>query len=142
MRICLPPTLAETLIETPMWSERSSEVEGKAKRDVRVDHYHGLPVDQGAACHCGDRVDGRHAVSAAVVRLSLRGGGRIEAIRDVQSDGTAVAEGDHQSGDDLDLAGRALPRLEWPLVFVRLAARQAGAGNPAVGRPRLFFPLR
>src|SRR5258708_28752874 len=113
-----------------------------AYSNVIVDHDHGIPVYKCVACGCGDRVDGWHAVSAAVVRLSLRGGGRIEAIRDVQGDGTAVAEGDHQSGDDLDLAGRALPRLEWPLVFVRLAARQAGAGNPAVGRPRLFFPLR
>src|SRR5580693_7458989 len=33
-------------------------------------------------------------------------------------------------------------RLERALVFRRLAARQAAAGAAAVGRPRLFCPLR
>ena len=32
----------------------------------------------------------------------------IEAVRDLQGDGMAIAEGDHQSRDDHHLAGRAL----------------------------------
>src|SRR6476661_5148738 len=96
-------------------------------------------MDQGAACDRRHRVDGGHAVSAAAVRLSLRGRGGIEAIRDVQTDGTAAAEGHHKPGDDRYLAGWTLPRLDRPLVFGRLAPRQAFAGAAAVGRPRLFF---
>src|SRR6266478_4262627 len=99
-------------------------------------------MDQGAACDRSHLVDGGHAVSAAAVRLSLRGGSRIEAVRNFQGDGTAVAEGDHQPCDDRDLAGRALPRLGRPLVFIELAAWQASAGGGAVGCPRFFFPLR
>src|SRR5260370_2757279 len=44
-------------------------------------------MDQGAACHRRHRVDARHALSAASVRLSLRGGDWVEAVRDVQADG-------------------------------------------------------
>src|SRR5439155_24263679 len=61
-------------------------------------------MDQGPACDRGHLLDGRHALSAAAVRLSLRGGSRIEAVRNLQGDGKAVAESDHQSGDDRDLA--------------------------------------
>src|SRR5450631_1465121 len=99
-------------------------------------------MDQGAACDRRHLVDGGHAVSAAAVRLSLRGGSRIEAVRNLQGDGTAIAEGDHQPGDDRDLVGRALPRLGRPLVLSGLAARQASAGGVAIGCPRFFFPLR
>src|SRR3982074_1219073 len=99
-------------------------------------------MDQGAACDRRDRVDGRHALAAAAVRLPWRRGNRIEAIRDVQGDGTAVAEGDHESGDDRDLAGRTLPRLGRALVFGGLVAWQASTCDRAVGRPRIFFPLR
>jgi len=59
---------------------------------------------------------------AAAVRLSLRRRSWIEAIRNLQGDGTAAAEGDHQPGDDRDLAGGTLPRLGWPLVLGGLAA--------------------
>ena len=82
-------------------------------------------MDQGTACYRRHCVDGGHALSAAAVRLPLRSGSRIEAVRNLQGDGTAAAEGDHQPGDDRDLAGRALPRLGRPLVLSGLAARQA-----------------
>src|SRR5260370_37900999 len=98
-------------------------------------------MDQGAACVCRHRVDGWHALSAAAVRLSLRGGGWIQTVRDVQADGTTVAESDHQPGDDRDLAGRTLPRLGRPLVFGAMAVCKASAGDRAVGRPRFLFPL-
>src|SRR5258707_13715355 len=98
-------------------------------------------MDQSAACGRRHRVDDGHALSAAVVRLSLRGGGRIQAVRDVQGDGTTLAESDHQSGDDRDLAGWALPCLGRPLVFGVVAAWKASAGRRAVGRPRFLFPL-
>ena len=52
-----------------------------------------------------------------------------------------LAEGDHQPGDDCDLARRALSGLGRPLVFGRLVSRKAAAGAAAVRRPRLFFPL-
>src|ERR1700687_3206344 len=97
---------------------------------------------QGVACYRRHLVDGGHAVSAAAVRLSLRGGSRIEAVRNLQGDGTAIAEGDHQPGDDRDLAGRDLPCLGRPLVLIGVAAWQAPAGGPAIGCPRFFFPLR
>src|ERR1700694_6019055 len=99
-------------------------------------------MDQSAACDRRHRMDGRHALSAAAVRLSLRIGSWIEAVRNVQGDGTAVAEGDHEPGDDRNLAGRTLSRLGRPLVFGGLAARQAAAGGIVVGPPRFFFPLR
>src|ERR1700738_324231 len=99
-------------------------------------------MDQGAACDRRHRVDGGHAVFAAAVCLSLRGGGRIEAVRDVQADGTAVAEGDHEPGDDRGLVGRALPRLGRSLVFGRLAPRQAFAGGADVRRAWVLFSLR
>src|ERR1700694_224753 len=99
-------------------------------------------MDQGAACDRRHRVDGGHALSAAAVRLSLQCGDRIEAVRDVQGDGTAVAESDHQSGDDRNLAEWTLPCLGRPLVFGALVTWKASAGGRAVGRPRFFFPLR
>src|SRR5256884_4816856 len=98
-------------------------------------------MDQGAACDFCHRVDGGHALSAAAVRLSLRGRDRVEAVRDVQGDGTTVAESDHQPGDDRDLAERTLPRLGWPLVFGAVVAWKASAGGRAVGRARFLFPL-
>src|SRR6266851_3043466 len=99
-------------------------------------------MDQSAARDCRHRMDGRHALFAAAVRLSLRIRSRIEAVRDVQGDGTAVAEGDHQPGDDRNLAHRALPGLGRPLVFSWLVTWQTSAGGDLVGRPRVFFPLR
>src|ERR1700676_3055877 len=103
-----------TLIATPGWPERSRSGEGQGNRDVRM--------DQGAACDRCHRVDGRHALSAAAVRLSLRRRNWIDAVRDVQSDGTAVAQGYHQPGDGGHLAGWTLPRLGRPLVRGGLGA--------------------
>src|ERR1700686_1717014 len=87
-------------------------------------------------------MDGGHSLSAPAVRLSLRRGSGIEAVRDVQGDGTAVAEGHHQSGDGRYLARRTLPRLGRSLVFGGLVARKASAGGVAVRCPRFFFSLR
>src|ERR1700737_3650379 len=98
-------------------------------------------MDQGAACDGCHRVDGGNAISAAAVCLSLRGGSRIEAVRDVQGDGTAVTEGDHEPGHYRNLAGWTLPCLGWSLAFGALAPRQASTGAAAVGPPRFFFPL-
>src|SRR5687768_11845544 len=53
---------------------------------------------EGAAYRGGHLVDGRAALSAAAVRLSLRGGAGIEAVRDVQGHGAAVAAADHEPG--------------------------------------------
>ena len=64
-----------------------------------------LPVDEGAAHHRDDLVDGGDALSAAAVRLSLRGRGRLGAVGDLQGDGAAAAQGDHEAGDDRDLGG-------------------------------------
>src|SRR6202022_4791174 len=111
----------------------------KKKRVWNERGVHDVRMDQSAACDRRHRMDGRHALSAAAVRLSLRIGSWIEAVRDVQGDGTAVAEGDHQPGDDRNLALRAFPRLGRPLVFGGLVTWQASAGGNLVGRPRFFF---
>src|SRR6185437_14925266 len=84
-------------------------------------------VDQSAAYHCRHLLDGGNALSAAAVRLSLRSGEGLEAIRDVQGNGTALAEVDHQPGDDCDLGVRVDPGLDGSrsalrLVCIRLAA--------------------
>src|SRR6476620_12491256 len=68
-------------------------------------------VDQGAAHHCRHLVDGGYALSAAAVRLSLRGRTRLKAVRNLQDDGTPAFEGDHQSRDERHLARRALSGL-------------------------------
>jgi len=52
-------------------------------------------------------VNGGHARFASAVRLSLRGGDGVQAIRDVQGDGTPTFEGHHLPGRDL--AGRLFP---------------------------------
>ena len=62
-------------------------------------------------------------------------------VRDLQDHGAPVAESDHQSGDDRDLAGGTLPRLGWPLVLGGLAACETRAGAGTIWRPRLFFTL-
>src|SRR5882757_7953549 len=98
-------------------------------------------MDQGAACDCRYRLDGGHALSAAAVHLSLRRGSRIETIRDLQGDGTPVAESDHQSGDDRDMAGGTLRGLGRALVGGRLVARKAAACAADDGRPRVFLAL-
>src|SRR5581483_8150481 len=92
--------------------------------------------------HRGHLLDGRHALSAAAVRLSLRGRGWLPAVRDVQGDGTAVAEGDHQSGDDRDLARRALPGLGRSLALHELVdLRKTCPGAGAFWCARVFCPL-
>src|SRR5689334_1188057 len=99
-------------------------------------------MDQSAACHCRHLLDGWHAVSAAAVRLSLRGGTRLEAVRDFQSDGASAAPGDHQPRDDRDLACRTLSGLGRTLVFGAMVSRQVFTGADPVGCPWLFRPLR
>src|SRR6202034_256001 len=68
-------------------------------------------MDQGLPYHRGDRLDGRHAVFAAAVRLSLRRRERLDSVGDFQGDGAPVAPGDHHSGDDRDLGFRTVARL-------------------------------
>src|ERR1700693_5282151 len=97
-------------------------------------------MEQGAAYHRRHLVDGGHALSAAIVRLSLRNRSGVEAIRNVQGDGTPAAQGNHQSRDDRDVGRRTLSRMERALVFVWLAVRKACARNHLVGCPRSFFP--
>src|ERR1700688_1589109 len=99
-------------------------------------------MDQGAARDRRHFLDGGHALSAAAFRLSLRGRDRLETVRDVQGDGTEIAEGDHESGHDRDVACGTLPCLGGPMVFAPLVARKTAAGGGAVRRPRIFCPLR
>src|SRR5450756_816955 len=102
--------------------ERSSAA-GKKNTAATAGGISDVRMDQGPACDRRDRLDGGHAVFAAAVRLPLRGGGRIEAVGNVQGDGTAAAEGDHESGDGRHVASRTVPRLGRTLVFGALAAR-------------------
>src|SRR5580692_5730319 len=98
-------------------------------------------MDQSAACDRRHFLDGGLALSAAAVRLSLRGGTRLEAVRDLQGDGTAVATRDHQSRDDRNLARRTLSGLGSPPLFGAVVSRQVSTGADPDGRPRLFCPL-
>ena len=52
-----------------------------------------LPVDQGVPCDLGDRLDGRDVLSAAALRVSLRGPPRLGGKRAVQGDGATAAAG-------------------------------------------------
>src|SRR5712692_5406635 len=96
-----------------------------------------VSVDQGLPSHRGDRLDGRHALSAAAVRLSLRGRAGIAAVGNLQGDGTPAAQGDYQSGDDRDLGAGPLARLVGRVVGIRLVPRKARPGPRAVGPSRL-----
>src|SRR3954463_8529840 len=86
-------------------------------------------MDQSAACDRRHRMDGRHALSAAAVCLSLQRRDRIEAIGNLQGDGAPAAEGDHQSGDGGDVGGGTLSCLGRSLVFGGLVAWKAAAGD-------------
>src|SRR5271168_5381165 len=99
-------------------------------------------MDRGAACNRCHLLDGGYALSAAIVCLSLRGGGRFEAVRDVQDHGTPAAEGNHKSGDDRDVARGALSRLGRTLVFGRLVSWKTALGGAFIGRPRFLCSLR
>src|SRR5262249_40254980 len=98
-------------------------------------------MDQSTACHCRYLLDGGHALSAAAVRLSLRGRTRLEAVGNLQGDGAAAAPGAHYPRDDRDLARLSLSGLCRPLVFSAVVSRQVSAGADPVGRPRLFCPM-
>src|SRR5262249_46308532 len=107
-----------------------------------VGHPNHVRVDQSTACDRGHLLDGWHALSTAAVRLSLRGRGRLEAVRDLQGDGKPAPESDHQSCDGRDLACRALSGVGWPLVCGRLVSPEVSTGAGDVRCPRLFCPLR
>src|SRR5581483_7071243 len=62
--------------------------------------------------HRRHRLDGRHALFAPTVRLSLRCRARLEAVRNLQDDGAAAPAADHQSGDDRDLDSWPVARLD------------------------------
>src|SRR3569833_4131640 len=111
---------------------------GQAPRITPFD----VRVDQGTACHCSDRVDGRNALFAAPVRLSLRGRDRLKTVRDLQGDGAPPAEGDHQSCDGRNLARWALSGLGRTLVSVRLVPREIPAGPHYVRCARFFRAIR
>src|SRR5205085_2410908 len=100
-----------------------------------------IAVAQGVSRHCGDRLDGRHALSAAAVRLSLRSRDWLEAVRNLQADGASAAARDHQSGDDRDLGAWCLAGVGPGILFGRLAARQTRAGARAVCRTWPVQPL-
>ena len=52
----------------------------------------------------------------------------LHAVGNLQGDGAAAAQGDHQPGDDCDLGAGLVARLARRLVRGALAARQARAG--------------
>src|SRR5436190_21641837 len=101
-----------------------------------------LCVGQGAARHCGDLLDGGNALSTAALRLSLRGGGRIEAVRDLQGDGATPLTRHHQSRHGNELGDGTLAGVRSRFFPLRLAARQAAAGDSAVRRAWVLCGLR
>src|SRR5215468_5750682 len=80
-RTCSADKAWDKSIITPAIPRRDNK-----QRDIWQDHWD-VCLDQSAACRCRDFMDGRHALSAAVVRLSLRSGDWLKAIGNVQGDG-------------------------------------------------------
>jgi hypothetical protein len=70
--------------------------------------------------HCGNRLDGGHAVPAQAVRLSLRRRTGQHAVRDLQGHGTPTAQGDHKPRYDRDMVAWHLACLEWRVVSRRV----------------------
>ena len=99
---------------------------------------------QGLAHHRRDRLDGRHALSAAAVRLSLRGRAGLQAVRDLQGDGAPAAYGIIiNPAMVVTWAARPVARLRRAAGSGRrLVARQVRPGHRHVGRARMFSALR
>jgi uroporphyrinogen decarboxylase len=117
----------------PMWPRRwisSGRWTGHERR--------ALPVDQGPARRGGDLLDGRAALSAAAVRLSLRRRGRQCGIGDLQGDGAAADGGHHDAGDAGVMGARAWPdrRARARGVSRWLLAHGQGRPGDRAHRPR------
>src|SRR5271163_3433199 len=96
-----------------------------------------LRVDQSIPHHCGDRLDGRNALSAPPVCLSLRGREGIGTIGNAQADGAPASPCHHQPGDDRDMGAWSLAclagaRFSLRVVRVGMAAGKARAGDRTV----------
>src|SRR5262245_38446712 len=61
-------------------------------------------VVEGIPRHRDYRLDGGNALSAAALRLSLRGRARLQAVGNLQGHGAAAAQRDHHAGDGSELA--------------------------------------
>src|SRR5262249_19721304 len=73
-----------------------------------------ISLDQSAPCDRGHRLDGRDALPATAVCLSLRGCARWEAVRVLQGHGAPAPEGDHHPRYGSALGARVVARLgEW-----------------------------
>src|SRR3984885_597859 len=96
------------------WSRESAarrcRVEAYRRLESDADH---VRLDQGLSHHRGDRLDGGYALSAAAVRLSLRGRKGLGAVRDVQGDGAPAVTRHRQSGHGRDLRAWPVARLAW-----------------------------
>ena len=80
-----------------------------------------LSVDQGVSRNLHDRLDGRTVLSAQALRLSHANLDWFREQRTIQGDGTTVAPGNYESGDDRDLA-------VWDLVGVDTGRGKFPAG--------------
>src|SRR5215218_2561737 len=95
-----------------------------------------LPLAQGPPRRGDHRLDGRHALSAAAVRLPRRDREGLGPLRDLQDHGAAAPQGDHQPGNDRCLGARALPCDRERMVALRLDAGEIRARGRLVGGAR------
>ncbi len=101
-----------------------------------ADRARHVRVGEGLPHHCGHLLDGGDALSAATLCLSLRGGARFPASRDLQGHGAAAPQGDHQPGHDRNVASRTVAGLDGRLAHGPLAASEGSAGSRALGPAR------
>jgi hypothetical protein len=76
-----------------------------------VEATNNFDLERLLALFADDALCGGHALSATALGLSLRGGGWLETVRDVQGHGAAASAGEHQRRDDRDVTCRNLSRL-------------------------------
>src|SRR5262245_27886470 len=100
-----------------------------------------LSLAQGCTRRRDHRLDGGNALSAAAVRLPLRGRAWQQAVGNLQGHGAPAADRDHQSGHGGELGARTVVGLGRRLVRRTLAANQGGAGPAAICLARLVRPL-
>src|SRR5580698_1749970 len=82
----------------------------------------------GVSHHRGDRLDERHALFAAPVRLSHRGGAGFGKLGTFQGNGTPVDPGDHESLHDSGLDSGPIAGLADRRIHGSLVAHQISAG--------------
>src|SRR5262245_10429961 len=105
---------------------------GRGPRAASVGH---AAMAEGAACGGRHLLDGGAALSAAALRLPLRGGEGFAPVRDLQGDGAPTAALHHEPGDDRGVGDGPVARLGPGHARRPLAVGQVRAGDVAHALP-------